>query len=259
VSLSLVLWGAGFLGNAVLLFVLLYKRRFRLVPWFTTWIGVELLYNIAGFLVFRYGSKHLYAITYWSSNFLDVSLQIAVVLEIAAVVLRRNGHWVEGARVRLSLMGATAPLVALGMAWFMNPAAETRLDAWSARASLFTTILIFVLFIAVVMASYQLGLGWRSYAMRESYGLIVWVMVAFMTDTLHAYWRTLGHFTVLENIRIAVFQAASIYWIIAFWLPEPAPKPMTLENIDRLNALRRELEYGHRSHGASPTDGALPK
>lgn len=245
-SLSLVLWAAGFLGNAVLLFVLLYKRRFLVVPWFTAWIGVELLYNVAGFLVYRYGSKHLYAITYWSSNFLDVSFQVAVVLEIAFIVLRRSGGWVEGARVRLSLMGMTAPIVALGMAWFMHPAADTRLDAWAARASLFTTILIFLLFIAVVMASHQLGLGWRSYVMRESYGLVVWVAAAFMTDTLHAYWRTLGHFTGVENVRIAVFQAASLYWIVAFWLPEPALTPTSLENNNRLAALKERLEYGQR-------------
>ncbi len=31
--------------------------------------------------------------------------------------------------------------------------------------------------------------------MRESYGLVFWV-IAVLTDTLHAYWRTLGQFAI---------------------------------------------------------------
>ena len=255
--MAIVLWAAGFILNAALLFVLVYKRRYRIVPWFTAWMATELAYNIALFLGYRFGSKHLYSILYWSSDFVDVSLQIAVVLELAATVLRRSGRWVEGARIRLGLMGATAPLVALTMALLMHPAARNRLDTWDARSSLFTTILIFLLFIGVVAASHQLGLGWQSYAMRESYGLVLWVMAAFITDTLHAYWRTLGHFTLLENIRIAVFQGVSIYWCIAFWLPEPEPIVMTPENINRLEVLKRQLEYGQQS--SSSSDGVHPK
>ena len=255
--MAIVLWAAGFILNAALLFVLIYKGRYRTVPWFTAWMGTELAYNIALFLGYRFGSKHLYYLLYWSYAFVDVSLQIAVVLEIAAGVLRRSGRWVEGARIRLVLMGAMAPLVALVMALLMQPAAKNGLDAWDARASLFTTILIFLLFIGVVAVSHQLGLGWQSYAMRESYGLVLWVLAAFITDTLHAYWRTLGHFTLLENIRIAVFQGVSIYWCIAFWLPEPAPLVMTPENINRLEMLKSQLEYGQRS--SASTDGVHPK
>lgn len=245
--MATVLWAAGFVLNAALVSVLLLKRRYRTVPWFTAWIGLECLETIALFLAYRFASKHAYAVIYWTSDFLDVSLQAAVVLEIAATVLRRSGRWVAGARVRLAAMGATAPIVALVMALLMHPAAETPLDAWAARASLFTTILVFLLFIAVVVASAQLGLGWRSYAMRESYGLVVWVVIAFLTDTLHSYWRTLGHFTLLENVRIAVFQLASVYWIVIFWLPEPELVPITLENKNRLEAVQRQLEYGKQS------------
>lgn len=242
-----LLWAAGFVLNAVLLFVLLYKRSYRIVPWFTTWIGFGCLYTIALFCVYRLSSKHVYAVLYWSGAFVDLLLQVAVVLEIAGNVLRRSGRWVTGARARLVAVGVAAPLVALVMALLMHPAAESRLDAWSARASLFTTILVFLLFIAVVVASSQLGLGWRSYAMRESYGLVVWVVIAFLTDTLHSYWRTLGHFALLENIRIAVFQLASIYWIVIFWLPAPEPGPISPENKNRLEAVQKQLECRQQS------------
>jgi hypothetical protein len=244
VNLSLtakILWAAGFLLNAALLFVLLKRRRFRTVPWFTGWIGFHVLFTVIMFTTYRFGSKHVYAVLYWSEVFLDLLLQIAVVLEIAGAAMRRKGRWVEGARVELTVMGGIAPVVALLMAWLMTPAAETRLDMWVARGSLFTTVLVVLLFSAVVIASQRLGLGWRNHIMRESYGFILWTVVAFATDALHAYWRTLGHFTALEDIRIAVFQAASVYWMIAFWLPENAPAAMDFGASGRLNDLATRL------------------
>ena len=255
--MATILWAAGFVLNAVLFFVLLYKRRYRVVPWFTAWIAAELLYTIALFLGYRFGSKQAYAMIYWSSDFFDVALQIAVVLEISRYIFKRSGRWVEGARVRLVLMGAAAPVVALIMAGTMKPAAETSLDAWLARASLFTTILVCLLFTSVVMSSMQLGLGLRSHVMRESYGFILWNVVAFVTDTLHAYWRTMGQFGTLENIRIVVFQTALIYWSVAFWLPEPAVAPATLDTINQLDDLAAKLEYA-QSRRASSTGGSTP-
>lgn len=255
---ALVLWAAGFLLNAALLFVLILKRRYRIVPWFTVWMATELLSSTAVFLGYRLGSKHLYTVLYWSSDFLDVLLQAAVVLEIARYILRRSGRWVEGARLRLALMGLTAPLVAFVMAWFMKPATETRLQSLDARSSLFTTILVFLLFTAVVIVSQQLGLGLRSFVVRECYGLMVWSMVAFVTDTLHAYWRTMGHFIALENMRIGAFQMCLIYWAVAFWRPEEELAPIPPEIINRLDSLAARLDYAQSSR-VSQTGGALRK
>lgn len=224
-----ILWAAGFILNAVLLFVLLYRRRYKIVLWFTAWMGFGILYSVACFLGYRFTSRHDYLILYWSGALIDVLFQVAVVFEIAASALRRNGRWVEGARARLTWMGVGALLVSFGMAWSMQPAAATRLDFWEARASLFTTLLICLLFTGVMMASQQLGLSWRSHVMREGYGLTIWALVAFLTDTLHAYWRTMSHFAALEHIRMAFYLGSLLYWSIAFWIPEEEFVPVTPE------------------------------
>ena len=143
-------------------------------------------------------------------------------------------------------MGVGAPLVALALALVMKPFAESRTDALLARASLFTTILVFLLFVAVVSASHQLGLSWRSYPVRLSSGLVAWVCSGFLSDTLHAYWRTAGHFTWLEDIHIVVFQLVTVLWCVAFWLPERASAPPRGTEKLRLETLRRGLEYGQR-------------
>lgn len=249
-----VLWAVDFGLNLVLVFVLFYKRRYRTVPWFTAWITVEAVYTAALFLIFRLSSHAVYAVAYWTADFLDVALQLAVIWEIARYVLRRFGSWVEGARLRLGLMAAVALTVAGMMAWKMTPAAETRLDSIAARSSLFTTIVVCLLLTAVILLSQRLGLALRSHVMRESYGFILWSLVAFVTDSLHAYWRTMGHFTLLENTRIGVFQASLIYWCVVFWRPEPKRVELSNDAEVRLTELASRLGYGEpgntRSGGA---------
>ncbi len=249
-----MLWAADFVLHAALIFVLFYRRRYRTVPWFTTWIVSGEAFTVATFLSYRLSSHSTYAALYWTADFLDLLLQIAVVLEIARSVLRRSGRWVEGARARLVMVGALAPVLALGMAWAMKPAAATPLDAWEARTSLFTTILVCLLFTSVMFTSQQLGLGWRSHVMREGYGLTAWALTAFLIDTLHAYWRTAEHFTALENVRIAVFQVSMVYWAAAFWVPEQVPVPVSGDAKKHLEGLETRLRYG-LSHSASPLDG----
>ncbi len=253
-----LLWAVSFVLNAALLFVLLYRKRYRVVPWFTAWIAFESVYTIACFIAFRFGSKALYKEVYWSCAFIELLLEIAVVLEIAATVLRRSGRWIEGARVRLLVAGAVAPAVAFLMAWFMTPAAETKLDAWDARASLFTTLLICLLFTSIMAASQQLGLAWRSHVMREGYGMTVWVLAAFVTDTLHAYWRTAGSFSALEHVRMVFYLGSLVYWTVAFWIPEKAPTVLSSDMLERMKALGLPLEYDV-SRNASRTDGVTSK
>ena len=241
-----MLWAAGSVLNAALLFTLLYKRRYKDLPWFTAFIACGCTYTVSLYLGYRLGPKHVYAVIYWICDFVDLFMQVSVVIEMAKITMQRSGRWVEGARMRLTLMGASAPFIAVSMALLMKPTADTRLDEIYARSSLFTTILIFSLFVAVVAVSYQLGLGWQTYVMREGYGLIVWVSVNFLTDTLHAYWRTFGYFSLLENIHQAVYLLVLLYWMIAFWLPERAtvPKNLNENEILRLESVKRRLEYG---------------
>ncbi len=249
-----VLWAVNFGLNAALLLVLGYGKRHRLVPWFTGYIAYGALYNVACFIVFRVGTRQLYKEIYWCGAFLDFVLQIAVVLEIGAIVLRRSGRWVEGAKGRLVAAAAAAPLIALLMASMMKPAAQTRLDAWDARVSLFTTVFICLLFTSIMAASQQLGLAWRSHVMREGYGLTVWVLAAFLTDTLHAYWRTAESFTALEHIRMMSYLGVLSYWIIAFWVPEKAQTALPSDMLERMKILGLPIDYGV-SRSISRNDG----
>ncbi len=240
--LDALLWAAGFICNAALLSVLIYKRRYGTIPWFTAWISFGIVYTITLFVAFRVGTKHVYAVLYWSGAFLDLLLQLAVVFEIATYVFRRGQCWVEGAKGRFAIMGVSAPLLAGLLAWQMTPAATSALDSWESRDSLFTTVVICILFSAVMVVSQQVGVSWRDLVLREGYGVIGMAVVAFVTDTLHAYWRTIEHFSQLENVRMVAYLGTLVYWMVIFWLPERGMTSVDASINKRLEALRRELE-----------------
>ena len=224
--IAVLLWAVGSALNAALVIVLLYKRRWKIVPAFTAWMIFQLIFAAACFFVYRFGTKDVYRWVYWLGALVDFVLQLAVVLEIGFRVLKRNGQWVEGTKGAVLPFAVLGPVIAAVMAITMTPAATSLLNSLAARASLFTTILICFLFAAVVRASQRLGLDWVSHIARESYGLTLWTLAAFITDTLHAYWRTMRHFQELENIRIVFFQVSLLYWCVAFWLPEQKQRPI---------------------------------
>lgn len=219
-----ILWGAGFIANSVLLCVLLFRRRSKILPWFTAWIAFQVLYTVVLYCGFRWGPRHLYADLYWSGATIDFLLQVGLVVEVAHIVLQTSGEWAEGAKVRFYGIGLAGAVFAGSIAWWIAPAAPSSLDAWEVRGNLFTTMLICCSFTGIMSASQRLGLVWRGYVMRLGNGLIAWSFVAFATDTLHSYWGTETHFRTLDHIRQWVYLGAVLYWSVAFWLPEAASK-----------------------------------
>lgn len=239
---AILLWAAGFLGNAALLAVLIVRRRVRLVPWFTTWVIFNLLYTVTLFCAFRLGTKHAYAVLYWSGAFLDLLLQVGMIIEIARYVFCNSGAWVQGATKRLVTAGVVSAIAAILLGWAMTPAASSHLEAVEARVDLGATAFITMLFTAVMSSSHRLGLSWRNLLLREGYGVAAWSVTSFLTDTLHACWRTAEHFTLLERLRIVLYLCALVYWIVVFWIPESIPLVPDSDEETGIESLLRRLE-----------------
>ncbi|MGI4831535.1 MAG: hypothetical protein ACRYFU_25630 [Janthinobacterium lividum] len=214
---ALILWAASFLANAALFIVLLFRRRIDVVPWFSAWIGFNLLYTTVLYGTYKLGTRETYIVLYWTGAFLDLALQVGMVMEIAGYVFRRGGQWVERARERLLVAGLASAFAGILMGWAMTPAAVSRLEGVESRIDLGATVFITILFTSVMVVSHQLGLSWKNLVLREGYGVAAWSVFSFITDTLHAYWRTAEHFTLLEHVRIIVYLAALGYWIAIFW------------------------------------------
>jgi hypothetical protein len=237
------LWAACFAGNVALLFVLLHRRRWLQFPAFTTFITFGLLYTILLFVMYRMGSPRAYAWSYWSGAVLDIALQIAVIVEIARIVLRPTGTWVADARMKFLGIGVAGALVALALAWGAHPSAHNTLDAWEIRANLFTSMLTCELFTAVLVASQQFGLAWRNHVMRLGQGLTLWAIVSFGVDAAHSYLGATRHFTSLEHLRIIVYFGVQVWWIVSFWVAEPIRKPLSPDMRRYLIDLHERVQY----------------
>ena len=256
-TLDKLLWATDAVLNLALFVVLLYRRRYRVLPWFTAWIAFGSLFTLVLFVALRFGSQHLYALCYWSGAVLDLLFQIAVVIEMGRIVLRRSGRWVEGAKGRFAAMALIGTAVAAVLAWSVKPAATDRFDVLAIRGNLFTAVLICILFTAVIAASQHFGLGWRTYVMREGYGLTIWALTGFAVEALHGYFGSVRHFHALEHLRNFVYDGALLYWAIALWVPERQPRTRTPAERKQYQTLRNEVEFAQS--GSSPTDRAVRK
>src|SRR5579875_1319049 len=144
-----LLWAAAFVSTAVLMVVLLGRARWRQFPLLTTYTIFATVRTIALFLIYRHQSIFWYRRVFWSAMWLDFALQLAVVLEIARIVLRPTGTWVRDARAQFAAAGLGGAAVAALIVWWVSPPAETALAAWQLRGNLFTSLVICLLFVAM--------------------------------------------------------------------------------------------------------------
>lgn len=239
-----VLWAASFAGQVVLLFVLLFRKRWREFPVFSLWIAFELIVNSIGlFAIYRYGSHTLYSWAYWVAAFLDIAIQLAVVWEVAHIVLRPTGTWVKDARALFVGLGVVGTLVAMGLAIALHPAASSSLNAWELRGEAFSSLLICELFVALLFASSRLALVWRHHVLGLAQGLAVWALISIGTDVAKNYISRGTLFAHLDHVRIFAYVGALVYWIVIFWLPEPVRQPLSPEMHNYLVALHKKVAY----------------
>ena len=241
-ALDYVLWLASFLGEAFLFFVLLYRRRWREFPVFTFLTGFETLLSPVEYALFRYGSVGYYTRIYYTVIPIEFFLQLGVVLEIARIVMRPTGTWVRDAKKQFIFWGALGILFAAALPFLVTPPAATLLERLEVRADLFTSLVICELIAVVTRTSKSLGLGWRSHVMALGNGWTVWAVVAILVDGLHSYFGAERCFSQLEHVRMFAYLAVLGYWMVQFWLEEPARQPLSPELRVYIETLHRRVK-----------------
>jgi len=238
------LWAASFAGNLILFAVLLFRKRWRSFPVFTTLIGYYVVENIIVFLVYQY-DPHIYTKVYWVTFALDFLLQVALIVEVARVVLRPTGTWLQDARTSFLVSGTIGALIAAALTFAIHPSVPSTIDAWGIRAYLFTSLIFCELFLVMMFAAQRLGLVWRNHVMGLGQGLTAWALVAAMVDVAHSYYGTthLHDFNTLEHVRTAAYIGAVLYWTVSFWLAEPERRELPEEMQKYLVALHAKVQY----------------
>jgi hypothetical protein len=244
--LAQVLWATGLCELVTLLLVLIVRRRWQNFPVFTAYITFQVVEAIALYGIHQWGSSSAYFWAYWVGVFLDLVLQLSVVFELTRIVLRPTGTWVRDAGKLFLLMAVAGALVAAAVSYAANPTMPNNLDNWIEKGSLFAAMLNAQLFVAMGLASTRLGLAWRHHVMGIATGWALWAFVGLFVEAAYSYLGASWHGLAFDQIRIVSYQAATIYWTVNLWLPEPQSRTLSPEMQSYLSALKQHATLGAR-------------
>ncbi|HEX4037816.1 MAG TPA: hypothetical protein VHX37_07140 [Acidobacteriaceae bacterium] len=239
-------WLAASIASAALLFVMLGRGRWREFPVLTTWLAY--LTTRALLLMAAYGlnSWYWYAHIFWTGLWIDFGFQLAVVIEIARIVLRPTGTWVRDARIRFAAAGFAGAIAAGLIVWWITPPSSIRQISWQIRGNLFTSLVICELFVVMSMTANRLGLGWRNHVMAVGQGLMAWCCLMVLKTAVQSLPGN-GHlYRALEQARAITYTAAIFWMAVRLWFPEPERQPIDPELQQYILALHRRVEYDLR-------------
>ena len=242
-TLDNVLWAAGLVGNAALFLILVLRGRSRDFPVLTADTVFQMLRTLLLWLVHGHASRHAYFLAYWITGFADYVFQVALIFEIARVVLSPTGRWILDARRAFLTWAAAGCVAAAVFAMLMGPPEARGLDLWDVRVTVFTSLLTCELFIAVSAAANRLGLQRRSQVIALGQGITIWAFTALLEDLGRMIYGWNSQFVVFAHIRMFVYLGVLGYWMVAFWRPEQKRAPLSAEMRAYLVALHRNVEY----------------
>jgi hypothetical protein len=235
------LWAASFAGQIALFAVLIAKKRWRTFPFFTSWITFDILDTILLYLVFRHGNPSLYTAVYWVCAVLDLLLEIAVIFEICRIVLKPTGTWVRDALHRFVLFSIIGVIVAIVLSLVASPKTPAGPESILEKGNLLASLLTLELLGAMTWSSTRLGLVWRHHVYGLVTGWALWAGVGVFVEAAYSYFGPNWHGIVLDQVRIVAYIAATFYWSIIFWLPEPEEHTLSAEMQSYLSGLHQRV------------------
>jgi hypothetical protein len=245
-GLDLFFWAAGFVVNLGLLFVLWYRRRARVFPFFTALVTLNVIRTIVLYFVHRYGTILDYRYTYWSLAIIDTMLQLCVVYEIASRVFRPLDVWAEDVRSSFVWLVSLSLLVASGLTWLASAPARTWMQNWTTKGNLFASSLMSELFVVMMALSINARLPWRTHVAKIAQGLGAFSLISVLVDTGHSYFgisREQPAFLLISHVSMAAYLGCVIYWMINLWPNEQPARRMTQEMRKKMFTLQMQVEY----------------
>ena len=244
-GLDFLFWVAGFVGNASLLCVLLWRRRHVGYPIFTSLIGMNVIRTVVLSCVLNFGSKSQYYYTYWSLTMVDAALQFSVVYEMATHTFRPLGTWARDVRGSLVGLICLSLGIAGGLTWLASPPSQMWMQTVVIKGNFFSEVCMGELFVGILALSVTAGLPWKTHAAKISQGLGAYSMIELLIEAGHNYFGIVpddGLYQALAHVRMLAYLGCLCYWIFSLWPDEPVSRPLTNEMRMRLSELQRGVE-----------------
>jgi hypothetical protein len=245
------------IADAALVAVLLWRREWRRFPVFVDLACWTLL--IYGFLSYLLVTNlKAYEFVYGKAIYADYVFQFAVLLEILLRVLRP-----VGAGVLRGSVGLLAGLLALGgallwvLTWVTIPPGLSPYNASLLHFLLTFSALRLVIFVLVLVFSQSLGLTWRHHVLELASGLAFYSVINTGVRLLQVHMGSDRAIVRVDTVQSIAYIATSLFWIWAFWQPEPERKEFSPQMKQLLVSLSASAKTGRTAmaHSASRFPG----
>jgi hypothetical protein len=216
---------------------------------FTAFISLNVIRTVALFFIQRYGTAIHYFYIFWSFGIVDVAFQLGVVFELGCRIFRPNGQWIVGLRRHLALWIISSVTIAIGISWIATPETKFWVQTLVIKGSFFSAALLSELFVGMIALSATARLPWGTHVTKISQGLGIYSIVTLVLETARTYFGVAKNnqtYSELSHLRIAVYLACLLYWIVTLWrngpeggqMPDLIRRQLAELNEDALQHLR---------------------
>ncbi len=226
----------GVILEIVIAALLTWRRGWRSLPVFYLYICWALVSDCVMPLLARHYGAYDYVKLYIVETSLDSLLQYAVIIELAASVLRPY----QLARPRWLLPAFALVVVLIGLAiWPFTasqvlssyPMVEIRL----LRLEQVFAIIRILFFLVLAACSQLLAIGWRDRELQVATGFGIYSVFSLAVSILHAHQPYSEQFHRLDQLVVLSYLASLIYWTICF-ARKPALRRSINPHMERLLA-----------------------
>ncbi|HZD49305.1 MAG TPA: hypothetical protein VE178_11220 [Silvibacterium sp.] len=161
-----------------------------------------------------------YAQVYFAFSIVQFFLELSVLIEIAAIVIRPAKGSLP--RTALLILAGIVALVGIGGFFFTAHLNAATLAHPRTYFVMSTTMAIarLITFLVIAALSQVLGLGWRNHVLQLASGLAFYAAVTLVVELAHSNLRAgpeyARDFYALDHLRVLGYLCALTYWCYSF-------------------------------------------
>ncbi|HUD15165.1 MAG TPA: hypothetical protein VMQ56_16045 [Terracidiphilus sp.] len=224
-----LLWMAGAVAEAVVLFLLIRRRVFSSLPVFTSYIAWSLLSDLAQYAAANYYHAAIFRLyIYVVSLAIDSLFQFGVLIELSRSVLRPMAKLLPSWTP--IVVGVLIALICAAI-WPFASVPGFSLLPRNGRILIHLqqtfSILRILFFLVLAGCSQLLSIGWRDRELQIATGLGFFSMVSLSASILHTHQVPGAQYHLLDQIVAASYSCCLLYWAYCFARQEAERREFT--------------------------------
>jgi hypothetical protein len=254
-ALDAVLFVASFVGELILVSILLRRREYRRFPIFLTSIFIQLVDDPLLFWIVNHSTNRAYSQAYTITTVMDYILQLGVLIEIAYSVLKPAAP-----SIPRRLLAGMAGLFLLGFSitlfWSLRQSSDSNgFQSFFVHLQQVNFAFAFMrlgLFAAIAGFSQMIGITWKNHVIRLAAGLAFYSAVSLVVQLTISHLPQSNHliyqrdYYLLNYIQIFSYLGALAFWVWSF-AQKDAPRREFTPQMQRILVTISESTRRNRS------------